>query len=79
MSAQFSSIRSIDWSLSGVSSLGLRGPGNGGNKGVLRISQSVSIGGASPSDCLVSYPGPSLGESCPSTEMQSVYLTAPAE
>ena len=37
------------------------GPGSDGNKGVLRIPQSSSITGASPSDCLISYPGYSLG------------------
>ena len=35
--------------------------------------------GASPSDCLMSYPGHSMGESYPSAEMQSVYFTAPAK
>ena len=37
--------------------------GSNGNKGVLRIPQSSSITGGSPSDCLVSYPGHSLRES----------------
>ena len=37
------------------------GPGSNGNEGVLRIPQSSSIAGTSPSDCLVSYPGHSLG------------------
>ena len=36
------------------------GPENNGNEGVLHISQSSSITGTSPSDCLVSYPGHSL-------------------
>ena len=45
----------------------------------LRITQSSSITGASPSDCLVSYPGHALGWSYPSAEMQSVYSTAPAD
>ena len=31
-------------------------PGSDGNKGVLRIPQSSSIIGTSPSDCMVSYP-----------------------
>ena len=43
--------------------------------GVFHILQSVSITGASPSDCSVSYPRTSLGY--PSAEMQSVYSTAP--
>ena len=51
---QFSSIRHIDRTLSG--------PGSDGNEGVLCIPQSSSITGASLSDCLVSYPGHSLGE-----------------
>ena len=34
----------------------------GAMEGVLCISQSSSITGASPSDCLVSYPGHSLGQ-----------------
>ena len=47
------------------------------NEGVLRILQSSSIAGTSPSDCLVSYPGHSLGGwSYPSAEKQSVYSTA---
>ena len=46
-----------------------------GNEGVLRIPQSSSIAGTSPSDCL----GHSLGVgSYPSAEKQSVYSTAPA-
>ena len=40
--------------------------------------QSTSITGTSPSDCLVSYPGHSLGRSYPSAEKQSVYSAAPA-
>ena len=48
-----------------------------GNKEVLRISQSSNITGASPSDCLVLYPGHLLGESYPSIVIQSVYSTAP--
>ena len=54
--------------------------GSDGNKGVLRIPQSSSITGTSPSDCLVSYLGYSLGEgSYPSAGVQSVYSTAPAD
>ena len=37
------------------------GFGSNGNEGVLCIPQSSSITGTSPSDCLVSYPGHSLG------------------
>ena len=43
-----------------------------GNEGVLRIPQSSSIAGTSPSDCLVSYPGHSA-------EKHSVHSTAPAD
>ena len=42
--------------LSGATTLGQSGPGSNGNEGVLRIPQSPSITGTSPSDCLVSYP-----------------------
>ena len=66
-----SSILSIDKILSGATTLGQGGPGSNGNEGVLCIPQSSSITGASPSNCLVSYPEDSL-------EMQSMYSTAPA-
>ena len=49
------------------------------NDGVLRIPQSSSITGPSPSDSFVSYPGQSLGKSYSSAEMQSMYSAAPAE
>ena len=39
----------------------LSGPGSNGNEGVLHIPQSSSTTEASPSDCLVSYPGHLLG------------------
>ena len=45
--------------LSGATAPGQSGPGSDGNEGVLRIPQSSSIAGTSPSDCLVS--GHSLG------------------
>ena len=55
------------------------GPGSDGNKELLCIPQSFSITGASPSDCLVSYPGHSLEEgSYLSAEKQLMYSTAPA-
>ena len=41
--------------------LGQSGPGSNGNEGVLRIPQSPSITGTSPTHCLVSYTGHSLG------------------
>ena len=56
-----SSIWSIDRTLSVATSMGQSGPGSDGNKGVLHISQSSSITGASLSDCLVSYPRHSMG------------------
>ena len=66
--------------MSGATTPGQSGPGSNGNKGVLRIPQSSSITGTSPSDCLVSYPGHSLGGgSYPSAEIQSAYSTAPAD
>ena len=46
--------------LSGATTPGQSGPGSDVNYGVLRIPQSSSTAGASPSDCLVSYPGHSL-------------------
>ena len=48
------------------------------NKGELCIPQSSKTG-ASPSDCLVSYPKHSLREFYSSVEMQSVYSTASAD
>ena len=55
-----SSIWLIDMNQLGASTQGQSGPGNDGNEGVLCIPQGSSITGASPSDCLVSYPGHSL-------------------
>ena len=37
------------------------GPGTDGNEEILHIRKSSSITGASQSDCLISYPGHSLG------------------
>ena len=73
-----SSFLPIDRSLSGATTLGQSGPGSNGIDGVLHIPQSSSITEASPSDCSVSYPGHSLGKSCFSAEMQSVYSATPA-
>ena len=53
-------------------------PGSNGNEGVFHITQSSSITRASSLDCLVTYSGHSLGESYPSTEMQSTYSASPA-
>ena len=56
-----------------VTYTGHSGPGKNGNNGVLYITQSSSITGVSPSDCLVSYTGHTLGMgSYSSAEMQSV-------
>ena len=52
-----SSIQPIDRAISAATSPGQIGPGRNGNEGVLRIPQSPSITGTSPSDCLMSYPG----------------------
>ena len=79
ISTQFSSIWPIDKTLSGATTLGLSGPGRDVNEGVLRIPQSSSITGTSPSVCLVLYPGFSLGRSYPSAEIQSAYSTAPVD
>ena len=79
ISMQFSSIQTIDRALTGATILGQSGPGSNSNKGVLYIPQSSSITGTSPSDCLVSYPGHSLGEFYPFAEVQLMYSTAPAD
>ena len=76
---QLSSIWPIDRILSGATTPGQSGPGSDGNEGVLRIPQSSSFTGTSPSDCLVSYPGHSLVGSYSSAEVQLVYSTAPAD
>ena len=78
ISTQFSSIWPIDWTLTGDTTPGQIGPGSDGINHVLHIPQSSSFTRASLSDFLVSYLGHSLKESYPSTEMQSVYPTAPA-
>ena len=54
INTQFSSIWPIDRPLSDATIPGLSIPGSDGNKGVLRIPQSSSITGISPSDSLVS-------------------------
>ena len=62
--------------------LGQSGPGSNGDEEVLHILQSSNINEASPSDCLMSYPGHSLvggWGSYPSAEMQLVYSTTPAD
>ena len=77
ISTQFSSIWSINRTLSVATAPDQNGSGSDGNEGVLRIHQSSSITGTSQSDCLVSYTGHTLGVgSYSSTEKQSVYSTA---
>ena len=79
-STLFSSIWPMDRTLLDVTTPGQSGSGNDGNEGVLCIPQSSSITEASLSDCLVSYPRHSLWVgSCPSSEKQSAYFTAPAD
>ena len=73
---QLSSIWPIDRGLSGATILSQSGPGSDGFEGLLHIPESSNITGTSPSDCLVSYPGRSLGKSYPSAEKQSVRSTA---
>ena len=74
-----SSIWPIDRTWSGAITPGQSGPGNDGNEGILQISQSFSITGASLSDAVwVSYPGHVLEQSYPFAEMQLVYSAAPA-
>ena len=51
----------MDRALSGTITPGQSGPGSDGSEGVVCIPQSSSITGTLPSDCLVSYPGYSLG------------------
>ena len=76
MSKQFSSIQSIDKTLSGACTPGQSGPGSDGNKGVLCIPRSSHITVASPLDCLMSYPGHSLRKSYSTAETQSMYSAA---
>ena len=61
ISTQFSSTRPIDRTLSGAATPGQRGPGGDGSEGVLYTPQNSSITGTSSSNCLVPYPGHSLG------------------
>ena len=48
------------WPISGATTKGQSRPGSDSNKGLLRIPQSSSTTGASPLDCLMSYPEKSL-------------------
>ena len=57
---KFSSICLLDRTISCATTSAESGPGSDGNKGVLCIPQSSIITEASPSDCLMLYPGHSL-------------------
>ena len=57
----------------GTTTQGQSGSGNDSNKKVSSISQTSRIIGASPSDCIESYPGTSLRKAYLSAEMQSEY------
>ena len=70
-----SSILPKDRTLSGATTPGQSRPENDGNDQVIHIPQSPKA----PSDWLKSYPGRSLGESYPYTEMQLMYSTAQAD
>ena len=65
-----------DKTLSGAITSGQGGPGSDDNEGVIRIPQSSSIIGASPSDYFVSYTRHLLGEFNLLAKMQLVYSTA---
>ena len=65
ISTQFSSIWPIERTLSSATTPGQSGPGSDSNEEVLRIPPNSSIIEASPSDCLMSYPGHSLGKVLP--------------
>ena len=79
ISTHFSSILIIDRVLSGATTSVKNGPGRDGNEVVLRIPQSSSITGTSPSDCLVSYLEHSLWRYYSSAQVNLVYSTAPAD
>ena len=72
------SILPIDRTLSGATYPGQSGPIRDDNVGIFPIPKSFCITGVPPSNCLMSYPGHSLGESYLSVEIQSVYSTTPA-
>ena len=55
------SICPLDRTLPAGTTLGLIWLGSNGNEGVVHVAQSASITEAFRSDCLVSYPGNSLG------------------
>ena len=76
---QFSSIWSIEGTLSGATSLGHSEPGSDTSEGILHIPQSSSITGTLPTDCLVSYLGQSFEWGVLPLCRDTVYFTAPAD
>ena len=75
------SIWPIERTQSSATTLGLSEPGSNGNKAVQHIPQ-ISKSGASPTDCLLSYPGDSLaGEGLIPLQgfSQSILLPYPTE
>ena len=79
ISTYLSNIWPLDRIPSGATTPGQSGLGNHSNKIVLRITQSSSITGDSPSDCLESYTWSVIGGGdYPSVEMQLMYSAAPA-
>ena len=71
ISTQFRSIWPIDRTLLGAITPDQSGPGSDDNEGILRIPQSSSITGTSPSVCLVSYNRTHIvGGVTPSAEQQ---------
>ena len=73
-----SSIRSIVRILLGATTPSQSVPGSDRNEGVNFILKSLTITGVLTLDCFVSYIGQPLGEYYLFVEMQSVYLTTPA-
>ena len=71
------SIWHIDRTLSSATTPGQSGPGSNGNEEVLCISQSSSITGASPADCLVSYLEHSVVGSLISQQRYSQFIQQP--
>ena len=70
-------MRPIIRTLTDTTTLGLNELEFSGNEGGAHIpNNSKTL--ASPSDCLVSYPGHLLADFIPSTEMQSAYSITPA-
>ena len=57
---------------------GKRGPKSDGNEVVVRLPQASCIPEASPSNCLGSYPGHSLGESHPSAKRADCGFCSPS-